>query len=139
MKRQKNSFLTPLVVEVMPNGKTFKLHYDFTYHLHRLGCGKGFTVAVPAGFLTDFASIPRIFRIIIPKLGRWNKAAVIHDYIYQGKHQLKSSLGCPMRFTRKQADLIFLDAMKDLGVVRWKRNLMWLAVRVGGLMAWRKR
>ncbi len=138
-KRERNSFLTPLVVEVMESGKRFRLYNEFTYRLQRLGTGKGFTINVPAGFETDFASIPRIFRIIIPKLGRYNKAAVLHDAIYQGQHQLKTSLGCPMRFTRKQADTIFLDGMKELGVAKWKRRLMYWAVRIGGRWAWRNR
>ena len=38
---------------------------------------------VCAGFETDFASIPRLLRIIISKLGRYNKAALLHDAIYQ--------------------------------------------------------
>lgn len=138
-KRIKNSFLTPLVVEVMPSGKRFRLHYDFTYQLQRLGVGKGFTVAVPAGFLTDFASIPRIFRIIIPKLGRWNKAAVVHDFLYQNPESGRRFEVGYVKWTRKGADVVFLDAMKDLGVPKWKRNLMYWAVRIGGFMAWRKR
>ena len=132
----RNSFKTPLVVEVMPSGKRFKLHYDFTY-LWKIDCpertGMSFmSVRVAAGFETDFASIPRIFRIIIPKLGRWNKAAVLHDAIYQ-------DVVPGRKFTRAEADQCFLDAMRDLGVAKWKRTLMYWAVRLGGWMAWRKR
>ena len=121
-KRERNSFLTPLVVEVMPSGKRFKLHHEFTYHW---GVAR---ITVPVGFETDFASIPRIFRIIIPKLGRWNKAAVLHDYAYQTQ-----------TMTRKQADDLFRDSMKGLGVLAWKINIMYWAVRIGGWMAWRGR
>lgn len=127
-KREKNSFLTPLVVEVMPSGKRFRLHYDFTYLWKR----EYIEVHVKAGFVTDFASVPRIFRIIIPKLGRYNKAAVIHDAIYQ-------NVIAGHKFIRAQADSIFRDGMIDLGVARWKVNIMYWAVRVGGGMAWRKR
>jgi len=35
MKREHNSFLTPLVVEVMPSGKRFRLYNDFTYRVAR--------------------------------------------------------------------------------------------------------
>ena len=83
-----------------------------------------------SGFLTDFASIPRVARIIIPKLGRWTKASVVHDYHYQ--HGIPS-------LTRAEADRCFLDGMEELGVVKWKRMLMYWAVRIGGFMAWRKR
>ena len=130
MKRPRNSFLTPLVVEVMPSGKRFKLYYDFTYRVARAKVN----IRVPAGFETDFASIPQPFHWLISKLGRYNKAAVLHDWLYS-----KSAYQYPYLVPRKLADLIFLDAMKDLGVVKWKRDLMYRAVRLGGWKAWRKR
>ncbi len=133
MKRERNSFKTPLVVEVMPSGKRFKLHCQFTYRWGKTA------ITIPSGFVTDFASIPRILRIIIPKLGRWNKAAVLHDYIYQNPESgLRFEVGY-VRWSRKGADVVFRDAMEDLGVIKWKRNLMYWAVRIGGWMAWRKR
>lgn len=126
-KRERNTFLTPLVVEVMPSGKRFRLHYEFTY----LWKYKDLTVkiTVPAGFVTDLASIPRFARAIIPKLGKYNKAAVVHDYIYQYGHSI----------SRKMADQCFRDGMIDLGVSKWKRVLMYWAVRIGGWVAWKDR
>ncbi len=78
-KRQRNTFLTPLIVEVLPSGKRFRLHHEFTY-LWQWGL-RSVRITVPAGAVTDFASIPRFARMLIPKLGRYNKAAVIHDYL----------------------------------------------------------
>jgi len=126
--RQRNTFLTPLVVEVMPSGRQFMLHYDFTYLWKR----KYIDIQIPSGFETDFASIPKIFRIIIPKLGKYNKAAVIHDAIYR-------DYITGYKFARAEADLIFLDGMKDMGVAKWKRYVMYWAVRIFGGFAWRKR
>ena len=134
-KRERNSFLTPLVVEVMPSGKRFRVHYEFTYLWKR----EYIEINVPAGFETDFASIPRIFRILIPKLGKYNKAGVVHDWIYQNYRIYKVPGYQSFIFNRELADQCFRDAMRDLGVAPWKRNLMYWAVRVGGWMAWRKR
>ena len=120
----RNSFKTPLVVEVMPSGKRFRLFFDFTYYWKR----QRLEIHVPKGFVTDFASIPRPFRILIPKLGRYNKAAVLHDFLYQTQH-----------YSRAQTDYIFLNAMVDLDVAGWKANLMYWCVRLGGWLAWRKR
>ena len=53
LKRNRNSFLTPLVVEVMPSGKTFIVAQQFTC---RWGKTK-ITVPVPVGFETDFAIV----------------------------------------------------------------------------------
>lgn len=127
-KRQRNTFLTPLVVEVMPSGKTFKVAREFTYLWKR----KSIKVHIAVGTLTDFASIPRLARVIIPKLGKHTKATVPHDAIY--RDEIPGHV-----FTRSEADLMFRDGMKDLGVVKWKRIVMWLAVRIFGGFAWRKR
>lgn len=117
------SFITPLVVEVMAGGKTFKVARQFTFRWKR----EGATIRIGAGFITDFASIPKFARLIIPKLGRYTKAAVIHDALYQDDV-----------FGRSKADRCFLDAMQELGVVKWKRIAMYLSVRMFGWLAWKR-
>ncbi len=129
---ERDSFLTPLVVEVMPSGRKFRLAVPFTCKW------RGIEIRVDAGFETDFASIPRFARWLIEKLGRWNKPAVIHDAIYQGLYRILNSVRQPP-FTRAEADLIFLDGMVARGVTPWKRRLMYWAVRLGGWAAWKKR
>ncbi len=129
---ERDSFLTPLVVEVMPSGKRFRLFLPFTFAASEL------TIRVMPGFETDFASIPRFARLLIPKLGRYNKAAVIHDAIYQGAHAVPYNV-LYGGFSRKEADDVFLAGMIALGVAPWKRRLMYIAVRLGGSFAWRKR
>ena len=126
-----NSFKTPLIVETM--GNRFKLFHSFTYHWKRYNID----IQVPKGFVTDFASIPRLLRIFIPKLGRYNKAAVLHDRAYQ-KHYVRLNKYDWFLFIRKDADLLFLDAMTDLGVKKWKRNIMYKFVRIFGFLSWRK-
>ena len=78
-------------------------------------------VTVPKGSKTDFASIPRIFWPILPPVGRYSKAAVVHDYCY--RHGL---------FTRGISDLVFLHAMEELKVPKWKRIIMYRVVRLFG-------
>lgn len=74
---------------------------------------------VPEGFITDFASIPKVFHAIFSP---WNMkhgpAAILHDYLYQYK---------PV--TRKTADDIFLEAMRLYGVGWLKRHIFYSAVR----------
>jgi len=75
---------------------------------------------VPDGTEVDFASVPRVFwRIAAP----WDalEPAAVHDY------------RCRYRISRKKlTDRVFLCAMKDYGVIRWRRVLMYLAVRAFG-------
>src|SRR5262245_60709692 len=39
-------------------------------------------VNVPAGFVTDFASIPRAFWSLLRPDGRYTHPAIVHDYLY---------------------------------------------------------
>lgn len=88
-------------------------------------------VIVPAGFETDFASVPWFFRRIFPPAGdgpraRWGPASVVHDFLY------RTGTG-----TRREADRIFREAMQAEGVSAWRRWAMWAAVRVFGSAAWK--
>lgn len=82
----------------------------------------GRRIWVPAGYVTDFASIPRVGRWLIPPFGRHAIAAVVHDWLY--------SVGEPDM--RGQADDIFRDALDELGVDMARRNVMHRAVRTFG-------
>lgn len=119
------NFSSPLIVQVMDNGKTFKLVEPFSYRFK--GNKWATVITAQVGFISDFASIPRLVRIIIPKLGKYTEAAVIHDFSYQ----YPSS-------SRKKADVIFLAGMRDSGVVFWKRYLMYWSVRLFGWLAWKR-
>ncbi len=99
----------------------WEIYEDLTYKDNKLGV----KVTVPKGQTTDFASIPRIFWPILPPVGRYSRAAVVHDYLY--RHGL---------FTRKDCDLIFLHAMEELNVAKWKRIVMFWAVRLFGAPAY---
>jgi hypothetical protein len=82
-------------------------------------------IVVPAGFKTDFASIPRFFHRLLPKNGRHDAAAVVHDWLYATAYTDKDT-----------ADKVFLEAMKAIGVSAWKRNAMYRAVKWFGFAAW---
>ena len=85
-------------------------------------------IEVPANFITDLASIPKIFQNIFEPAGKnYTRAALIHDYLYS-KNCIYTDI------SRKEADKIFFNIMKERGVPFWKRHLMFIAVRVfGGL------
>lgn len=73
------------------------------------------------GNVTDQASIPRLLWSVFPPHGRYAKAAIIHDWMYDNGLR-----------TKKAADRIFLDGMVVLGVPRWRRLMMYCAVRFFG-------
>jgi hypothetical protein len=73
-------------------------------------------VVVPTGYETDLASVPRGFWNIIPKSGKYNPAAALHDGGYTG--HLRTDDGQHMRLIKKLSDQLFLEAMLVLGVTK---------------------
>lgn len=84
-------------------------------------------VVVPAGFRTDYASVPRLPVAYLLFGGVAEEAAVVHDYLYTN---LVDGV------TREQADNVFAEALKVLGVPSWRRGPMWAAVRAFGKKHW---
>lgn len=90
-------------------------------------------VYVPAGYLTDGASVPRIFWNLLPPWGKYGAAAIVHDYLCEFLEIQVD--GIPQRITRKQADLILLEAMEVLEVPWLTRNVMHGAVATYRIVA----
>ncbi len=80
-------------------------------------------IIVPTGFLTDGASIPRIFWSIFSPVGSTFPAAVIHDFLYS-KHNTE--------YSRDESDRIFKEAMFNLGIGWVTRETVYRAVRMFG-------
>ena len=76
---------------------------------------------MPAGTVTDLATVPRVLWSLFPPHGRWAKAAIIHDYLYA------NAVG-----TKAFADKVFSEAMAVLGVGRVTRVILYWAARVFG-------
>lgn len=98
-------------------------------------------VLVPAGFVTDLASIPRWCWTILPPDGQWVKAAIVHDFLYatSGTAHWKRRFDGRTRadpYTRKEVDGIFCEALKNRGVDTVRRSILWSAVRLGGANGW---
>lgn len=83
-------------------------------------------VDIPEGYISDGASVPRIFWWLLPPQGDYGQAAVLHDYLCEHLTQIKN--GQTVSITRVQADNALRNAMRDLDVPRWKRNIMFIAV-----------
>lgn len=127
--RDRTSFRTPLLLEYI-DGKRWRLTEGFEYHIGHLGSGE--VVYVPAGAITDFASIPApISWMWPPAHADYAKAAVIHDFLYGGGHVTRAD-GSVYRPTRQRADDIFKEGMGVLGCGFLKRRAIYRAVRMFG-------
>lgn len=83
-------------------------------------------VDIPEGFLTDGASVPRIFWGLIPPWGKYGAAAIVHDYLCEFLQMQVN--GQAVNISRKTADKIFCEAMEVLEVPWWPREPMHAAV-----------
>lgn len=110
-------FTTPAILEMLDH-YLWRVYEPFEFYLSD---DDSDVIEVPAGFVTDLASVPRIFWTLLPPDGKYAKAAIIHDYLYDNALR-----------TKKEADRIFLDGMTVLGVPKWKRVLMYQAARLFG-------
>lgn len=79
-------------------------------------------VHVPAGYLTDGASVPRLFWSLIPPWGAYGQAAVVHDIVCE--YLSVTVDGRPCTVTREACDNILLEAMTVLEVPTIKRMLI---------------
>lgn len=120
-----SQFTEKLIVSLKPDGSHWELEAPFEYYTEIFGHKKYITV--PKGFLTDFASIPKVFHSFIKDKDKYNKAAVVHDWLYNCKI-----------YDRKTADKIFLEAMAILGIHPIKRYIFYYAVRLFGWIRWKK-
>jgi hypothetical protein len=115
-------FLTPLQGEWLEDDVQFKLIAPLIYQSDIAGQ----TFIIPAGFVTDFASVPRV-PILYGLFGdRAHHESVPHDFIYQTHIT-----------TKALADKVFLEAMKARGKSRFVRFGMYWGVVLGGASSYK--
>jgi hypothetical protein len=102
------------------DGSRWRLEEPLSY------TGRDELFVVPAGFTTDFASVPQSLTWLVPRYGRYTKAAILHDYLWQRCRE--------GAFAWADADGVLRRAMRELDVPFLRRWLMWGAVRLAGIV-----
>ena len=123
-----SAFMTSLSMTALTHPKTglplltrqgrqlYRINQDLVYVSDIAG-----TITVPAGFVSDLASIPRLPLIYLLLNGIADEPGVVHDYLY--------STG---KVPRAMADQVLREACLLTGVPAWKADLIYVGVRVGG-------
>jgi hypothetical protein len=113
-----SQFLSPLILEAAnEDGGKWRVVEPFYYDSDVANR----VITVPAGFLTDLASTPRL-PIIYEVCGNIaTKAAVVHDYLYTSGRE-----------SRAMADEVLHEAALLANVNEFRAWLMWAGVRLGG-------
>lgn len=130
------AFLSPLIVRALSHdelkasrssAQLYQLVGDFVFDSEIVG-----RVTVPDGFVTDFASVPRLSKWFVdddsPEI---LFASCVHDYLY-------STHDSAPLCTRAQADAVLAEGMAVCGASYLQRKIILLAVRAGGSSHWKK-
>lgn len=117
-----SQFTTPFRGELVGSNKWSNIQ-PFEYHVGTYPSDE--IITIPIGFVTDFASIPRLFWPIISPIDIHAKASIVHDYCYyKGK------------YSKRESDLIFKEGLEVLEVSLLKRMVMYYSVVLFGWFAW---
>jgi hypothetical protein len=123
-----SAFLTPLDVDLVSDATnegrgTWRLNTPLAYQSDV--AGKTFTV--PAGFETDFASVPRTPVAFLLTADSAHEASALHDWLYTPVQPVD----------RTTADAVLREASLVTGVPTWRAFLMWAGVRAFGSTHWK--
>jgi hypothetical protein len=83
------------------------------------------SITVPAGFVTDFTSIPRALWPELSPVGEHQRAVIVHDYLYWFQ---------PCE--REESDNLLMIAMKQNGMPDLQRGAVFAGVRIGSADVW---
>lgn len=119
-------FLTDVVTVRSHGDRMWELAIPLIYE------GKTDRWTVPTGFLTDFATVPRVAVWLIPRFDRYTRAAILHDWLC-AQHR---DTGYP---SSPDVDGVFRRILRELGTPPVRRWLMWVGVRLGALTDPRRR
>ena len=106
-------------------------------------------ISIPAGYRYDGASVPRKAWTLsgLTPDGLIRGAATIHDFIYDHRGDMplgscewaagdRWAVAPDVNFTRKEADKLFLQIMRESGVPERKCIMAYAAVRAFGWTFW---
>ena len=83
------------------------------------------SITVPAGFVAEFASVPRALWSELSPVGEEKLAAIVHDYLYWFQ---------PCE--REETDNLLMIAMRQDSVPDLRRGAVYAGVRMGSADAW---
>lgn len=135
----------PEDVEVSFDAKkgTWKLsHSVFVRFEDVIPFGAAEYVEIPADFVSDLSSVPRLIWPIVSSFELSLLAPMFHDWGYQHKGVYTVTLDGQVKYaaeiSRAEVDRLFLLLMKEADVRWWRRTYAYYAVRLFGGKAWGK-
>lgn len=120
-----------LLIEPIPTKRgpqRFQLAAPFEIQIFSTDGEHRHHLRVPAGFVTDFASIPRPLKWLFPDSINYGRAALVHDQLYADGHVGKVIADALLKG--------LIEDLKEGGPV--VAELVFLGVHLFGFVAWRQ-
>lgn len=110
------------------NKNHWRVQQGFRYYIGHLG--SNVWVDVPAGKLTDGASVPFPVNALIPAWGSYGQAVALHDQLCDTYYvkEMVAGVVSTRWITRKEIDAILREAMEVLKVEVWRRETIMVGV-----------
>ena len=105
----------------------FRLDEPFSVHL-----GPNCSITVPAGYVTNFGTIPRWAAWFVSP-AQLRDAAIVHDWMCGEDFGESDAVAIQSGYSRWLADATLYELMLQLSFPWYKRFVVWTAVR---LAAW---
>lgn len=118
-------FNTTTVSVTSANGNQWVLDRPLTYR------GQRDRFVIPAGFRTDFATIPRLLTWLVGRTGQHTLAVVLHDWLVTTGVDSGA-------VSHRDADGLLRRVLRETGTPFVRRWLMWAGVRYGALFGGRR-
>jgi hypothetical protein len=129
-------FQTKLRVEKLGE-RSWRLIEPLIYRSDNVGL-----IVVDAGFVTNFASVPRLPFMFLLFGGVGDEAATLHDWLYRREHTTSTGIGA--KIDRETADKVLrgviIECLTQDGASLFRAKAtawaMWAGVRLGGASHW---
>src|SRR5574341_241530 len=120
------------LIRKLNNARLWRLEEPLAYRAR-----DGRVFLVPAGFITDGASLPRPLWFLYPPFGgEYDRAAIVHDCLYQHAELFTGT--DHGHFSRGEADRLMLEMMEVDEFRLTGRRVVYRGIRSGGWWSWRK-
>jgi hypothetical protein len=105
----------------LDDGRSIRINTEYYFLLD------GKQMCIPAGWVSDGASIPRFLWCSLgsPFVGKHRAGCILHDFLYWSNYQ-----------DRKFSDVCMYDMMRADGTAWVRASLIYRGVRMGGWVAW---
>lgn len=120
-------------INVPGRKELYKLHEDFDLNFED-SRGEKHRIHIPAGFVCDGSSIPRVLWTLIGlhKDGKNREPSLVHDWLYMHQGRIPER-----QYTRDEADRLYFDMLEAYGVPHTTAKRSFKGVQWFGSKHWR--